>query len=272
VPNVVRDRVPYEHKLRLARLQRALRDSDRAASIAARHLCGHSPEIAIIGVYRARNAARVRALQEGAGRDAQMLVWALDNVAPELAPWTVGHGPGLRIELLNRLYAHLPADFGGWLVLADDDVVLSMGTLAQAVELAGLAGFGLCQPAHDRNSRRSHRINEAHAMSVARLTTFVEVGPIVLISPQWRNRVLPMPETYGMGPGLESEWMRLGDKGCRLGVLDAVRVSHLGIPGSEYDLEQSVAAFRAEIREQGGRRSALRTERTWRVWRSRPPW
>ena len=75
-----------------------------------------------------------------------------------------------------------------------------------------------------------------------------------------------------MGPGLEIKWMRLHDDGCRLGVIDAVRMSHQGTPGSEYDLEQGSAPFRAEMLTHGGHRAALRTEATWRVWRSRPPW
>ena len=160
----------------------------------------------------------------------------------------------------NSLFLHVPEDFGGWIVISDDDVTVSMGTLAQAVEIARQAGFGLCQPAHDHNSHRSHRINEAHAFSVARLTTFVEVGPVVLVAPEWRSSVLPMPTVYGMGPGLESDWMRLSHDGCRLGVIDAVRVSHVGIPGSEYDLDGKSASFRAEIQARGGRRGTMRTD------------
>jgi hypothetical protein len=201
-----------------------------------------------------------------------VLLWALDDLDPQLAEHTIGQGRGTRLALLNRLYAHLQDDFTGWIVLADDDVVLSMGTLEQAVAVASRAGFGVCQPAHDAASRRSHRVNEAHALSIARLTTFVEVGPMVCVAPHWRRRIFPMPERYSMGPGLEIEWMGLRDEGCLLGVVDAVRMSHQGMPGSEYDLDESSAKFRAEMLVRGGRRKALRTTATWRVWRKRPPW
>ena len=109
---------------------------------------------------------------------------------------------------------------------------------------------------------------------MARLTTFVESGPLVAVAPEWVERVTPLPVWRGMGWGLELEWIDLRAEGCRLGIVDATTVVHLAPVAQEYD----TTALRARLREELAARGASdwgplqQTLATWRPWRRRPPW
>ena len=113
--------------------------------------------------------------------------------------------------------------------------------------MAARAGLGLAQPAHAAGSEVSHGITRAQPRSRARLTTFVESGPCVAIAPAWTDRVLPLPRERGMGWGLELDWIDLAAEGCRLGIVDAVQVIHLGKVGGTYDDTASGARMRDEL-------------------------
>jgi len=267
----LRKHLSYDYKVRAARIQRRLFDVERSATRVAASRPESDP-VALLCVYRSKNAKIVDQLRRSCPVGSEVLLWALDRAVDDLAAWTRGSGSGLRVPLLNQLYARLPTNFRGFVVLTDDDVVVTSGSIAHAVATARRAGFGLSQPAHDAHSNRSHRITEARPFSVARSTTFVECGPIVIVSPAWRNTVLPMQDEFGMGPGLEEPWMRLRDQDCRLGVIDAVRIRHVGSPGADYDLQTASRAFHSSIEHFGGTRQAMRTLATWPVWRRSPPW
>jgi hypothetical protein len=157
-------------------------------------------------------------------------------------------------------------------VILDDDVAFTTGTLRCAVRAAREAGFGLAQPAHDAASFRSHPLTEARALSIARTTTFVEIGPVVIVAPEWRHRIFPMPNPDEMGIGLDAEWSELSGEGCRLGIIDAIRVRHLAPPGSAYDMTDQLASFRRAVDSKGGYDQALRTLSTWWCWQHQPPW
>jgi hypothetical protein len=107
-----------------------------------------------------------------------------------------------------------------------------------------------------------------------RLTTFVESGPLVAIAPEWVERVTPLPVWRGMGWGIELEWIDLGAEGCRLGIVDATPVTHLGKVSGGYDDTELRARMRAELAARGvdDWGPLQETLATWRPWRRRPPW
>lgn len=225
----------------------------------------------IVGIYREANAGIVERLLEPA-LDAGWSTawWALDRVAPRLSSLTVGEGPGEKLPLLNRvLERHGPV--AGPLLLSDDDISFERGDLVELVALSKRAGLALAQPAHAEGSEVSHGITRARPRSRARLTTFVESGPLVVVATECVSRVTPLPEARGMGWGLELEWI---DLGCRLGIVDAVRVRHLDKVSRTYD----DAALRARMREELAARGLddwaplQRTLAVWRPWRRTPPW
>lgn len=228
----------------------------------------------VVGVYRARNAAHVqRLLAPALAAGWSTAWWALDEVAPGLERHTVGTGPGEKLVLLNEALERHGHE-GGAVLLSDDDIRFERGDLVTLVDLAAKAGLGLAQPAHAPGSEVSHGITRVRARSRARLTTFVESGPLVVIAPEWTGRVLPLPRARGMGWGIELDWMDLSTEGLRLGIVDAVPIVHLDKVGGTYDDTQIRARMREELAERGVDDWAplQRTLATWRPWRRRPPW
>lgn len=208
------------------------------------------PDGALVCVYRTRNSSLVSALTEQA-REAGLEVhlWALDQEAPALAAWTRGVGPGQRLALLNRMEAQ--ACRGGPLVVADDDVSFSSGSLKQLLRFARRGRLDLCQPAHASDSMATHHVTRHHPGFVARRTRFVEVGPLVVVGPTLRPTIVPFPEEYGMGWGLDVRWADLVQDGWKLGVVDRTTVRHHGPVGAEYDTGSSEAQLSEELTARG---------------------
>jgi hypothetical protein len=230
---------------------------------------------AVYSVYRRRNAAVLeRLLAPALARDWTVGLWALDEPDPRLADLTAGSGPGTKFELVNRLLAERPPNPRQPVVVADDDAVFVRGSLASFLETAAAAQLDLAQPAHVLRSNISHRITWRRPLSRARLTTFVEIGPIFAVAPSWRDRVLPFPADVGMGWGLELRWLDLREEGCRLGIVDSTPVRHLARFATAYAPDEEIERLTRLLEERGapGWRGLRRTLATWRPWRRRPPW
>ena len=229
----------------------------------------------LYAVYRRRNAAVLERLLEPA-REAgwPVALWALDEPEQRLADWTLGSGAGTKFELVNRLLAERPPESSHHVVVADDDAEFKRGSIVSFLDLARQAELDLAQPAHTLRSNISHRITWARPLSQARLTTFVEIGPIFSVSPGWRDRIVPLPEDMGMGWGLELRWMDLQAEGCRLGIVDATPVRHLARFATAYAADEESARLQRLLEERGapGWKGLRRTLAVWRPWQSRPPW
>lgn len=225
-------------------------------------------------IYRARNARIVAEMLEAwkvCGYETHL--WALDDVSPELESFTRGSGPGGKFGLLQWLLTNYPPISGSWIALCDDDVRFRRGTIVDLVALTRSAGLDLAQPAHRRFGNATHHITLVRPRVVARLTHFVEIGPIVVMSPRCASLLLPFPDVK-MGWGLESIWSGLSLAGeLRLGIVDAITVDHVERPGSHYDM----AAARREqdwLHEQSGI-GAVETKVNiawWHRGRRRPDW
>ena len=77
-----------------------------------------------------------------------------------------------------------------------------------------------------------------------------------------------------MGWGVELDWHELWKGGCLLGIVDAVRVAHVGQPGSDYDAGGEAARIHEELarRRYEGWQDVQRTVSVWRPWAKTPPW
>jgi len=229
--------------------------------------------VSLVGVYRARNARYVREVSEPALEHGWTVAWwALDEIVDDLAPVTVGSGAGARLPLLNEVL-HRSGSSEGWLVVSDDDVVFDRGDVLELVSLCARAKLDLAQPARS-DTKLDHGITAARRLSLARRTSFVEIGPLFAVGPGWRDRIVPFPEERGMGWGLELEWHELHRRGCELGIVDAVRVRHMGERGEGYDFRADVHRVHAELEERGfgGWSDVQKTLATWRPWQRSPGW
>ncbi len=193
-------------------------------------------------VYRRRNAAVVAALLrqvEAAGGVAHL--WALDEPAPELASWTRGCGPEPKFPLLRRMIEENPPRPGDAVAIADDDVRFRRGSFGRFLAVMAAAGLDLAQPPHAGPRNISHLITVGRARTLARLTTFVEIGPIFALSPRLFDRWRADLDGVAMGWGLEARWGAYPREGYRLGIVDAVTIRHLGRVGVAYDRPEAVA-------------------------------
>ncbi len=229
---------------------------------------------ALLSVYRARNASLVHAIADPlVAAGAHVSLWALDEVVPSLAPLTRGTGPGAKFDLLNGLLAEHPPPRDAYVVVSDDDITFTRGSVESLARWMRRAALGLAQPAHEQDSHASHPFTKAVDANV-RLTTFVEIGPVFAVSPEWREAVLPFPADVGMGWGIELEWTKLVERGCRLGIVDAVRLRHHVKPGTDYDVATAYTEMQERFAAHGVTSLAdvQRELARWRRWRPRPPW
>jgi hypothetical protein len=231
--------------------------------------------VLVLCVYRAANAGIVETLlRDAARRHWDVRLWALDEVEPRLAGATVGSGPGAKFPLLNGLVRDVDLDRYDWVVVTDDDIAFRAGSVDELLMLAEAAGLDLVQPAHTETSFRDNEIVVRRPLSVARRTTYVEIGPLLAVHAPLIERVLPFGAEYAMGWGLELEWFDLARAGAAIGVVDAVAVRHLHPVGKRYvkDVERRRLREAVTARGLASFADAQRTVGTWRPWRSVPPW
>ena len=229
--------------------------------------------VSLVGIYRARNAHFARNVSQPAlARGWTVAWWALNDVVDDLAGVTVGSGPGSKFPLVNEILRRAGLS-RGWLVVSDDDVVFDRGDVTGLVSLCARAGLDLGQPARTETVL-DHGITAARRLSVVRRTSFVEIGPVFVVGPDWWDRIVPFPVTSGMGWGLELDWPELHRRGCALGIVDAVRVRHEGDRGEEYDFRMEADRVHEELRARGfsGWDDVQRTMGTWRPWQRSPAW
>jgi hypothetical protein len=231
--------------------------------------------VLVLCIYRSRHADTVDALvSEARARGWEVRLWALDDVAPSLAWATVGHGTGAKFPLLNGMLRAHDVEHFDWIVVADDDVTFGRRSLAELLEVADTAGLDFVQPAHTELSHRKLEFTVRRPLSLARRTTFVEIGPLFAVRRPWTVRVLPFPSEHTMGWGLELEWHDLERDGMRLGIVDGVPLRHLSPVGKSYAKDDERARLRALL-DARGLESVLEVQHTkavWRPWQSPPGW
>lgn len=230
------------------------------------------PAYRVYGVYRQANAANLERLLSG--NPAPRAWWALDAPVPALSTTTVGGGPGTRFANLNRALAACPPGPGDWAVLTDDDVMFDRGDLDQAVALAAAAGLDLAQPSHSTRSYLNWSVERHRPASRVRLTRSVGQGPLLILSPYARERVLPLPEDVGMGWGVEAMWA--ADRSMRIGIIDAVMVRHLRPVAwtGNYDIEAEIQRADQLLARWGWTswEEVQKELRRWWWWEAAPPW
>jgi hypothetical protein len=155
-----------------------------------------------------------------------------------------------KFENLNRLLHGVELDPFDWVLVMDDDVVLVPGFLDGFLYVAERCGLVLAAPAHRMRSHAAWRLTRRRWGSVARVTAFVEIGPLTALRRDTFDTLLPFPEV-GMGWGLDAHWSWLArEHDWPIGIVDLFPVAHLLAPAaSGYGREQAVAGARAFLAE-----------------------
>jgi GT2 family glycosyltransferase len=174
-----------------------------------------------------------------------------------------------KFENLNRMLEAHPAEDHDWLLVVDDDVQLPRGFLDRFLFLCERFSLQLAQPAHRLSSHAAWQVTRRRALSVARETCFVEIGPVTAFAHATFSALLPFPEV-GMGWGLDVHWAALArEHGWRCGVIDTVSIRHRAAPAADaYSRDAAVAQARAFLAERPylSASEAQRTLTTHRRW------
>jgi hypothetical protein len=153
---------------------------------------------------------------------------------------------GGKFENLNLLLAGAAPHHYDWLLVVDDDVVLPERFVDRLLGLCERLDLALAQPAQTRASHAAWPVTRRRPGSLARETSFVEIGPVTAIRRDAAQRLTPFPELR-FGWGLDLHWGALArEHGWRLGVLDALPVRHdEGGVASSYAHAEAVDEARA---------------------------
>jgi hypothetical protein len=145
-----------------------------------------------------------------------------------------------KLQALNQLLPH--ARNADLVLFADDDVSLPESFLPRYLAMVRLLETDLAQPALTHDSYHGHAISLARPGCWARLTNFVESGPVFSMSRTLLDRVAPFPGDNPMGWGVEMQWVKQArDLGLTLAIIDACPVTHSSRPvGERYALETAV--------------------------------
>jgi len=181
---------------------------------------------------------------------------------------TAAAGDRGKFANVYRLLADHPLDGRDWLLVLDDDVALPEGFLDRFLFVCERFGFALAQPAHRHRSHAAWPVTRRRA-AVARLTRFVEIGPVTAFRSATFEALLPFPELR-MGWGLDAHWAAIAlARGWPVGIVDATPIRHgLRRTASGYAHADAVAEARAFLADRPHleREEASRTLQTFRRW------
>ncbi|MDQ3434899.1 MAG: glycosyltransferase, partial [Actinomycetota bacterium] len=160
--------------------------------------------------------------------EVRLVLGATADVDPALEGHTVlARMSGGKFENLNRLLAAAPPlDEYDWVLVVDDDVALARRFLDRHIALCERLGLDLSQPAQSLRSHAAWRVTRRRAFSLARITRYVEIGPVTAFTRPVAQALTPFPQLR-FGWGLDNHWGALAHQhGWRLGVVDALAVRH----------------------------------------------
>jgi hypothetical protein len=210
-------------------------------------------EVLVLGVYRTGSLLpdALPALRSERHRVEFVLGSTEAAPDPELAGLTAATGlDGGKFENLNVLLAEAPERRPDWTLVVDDDLALPADFLDRFLGICEAFALDLAQPAQTLRSHSAWKVTRRRPATLARITRFVEIGPVTAFRREPAAELLPFPELR-FGWGLDLHWAALAlERGWRLGVVDAVPVRHeartvaAGYPRRE--AEEEAARFLSE--------------------------
>ncbi len=240
-----------------------------------RYAAAVTPPIIMLLIYRQRHVHLVRYLvSEAESLGIRIFLWALGNIDPFLEPWTVGCGPGTRSVLLNDLLSIGSPSAEDFVLICDDDVRFVVGGLANFIGIARAGNFMLAQPTHTHDSFYTFHFTCGHPLMLARSTLFVEIGPMVLVHPEFRNRVFPMDKDLGMGWAEAIHWHKRIKPHERFGMIDGVQIQHVSPVGVDYETITEQGFLDVTLQREGLRdvQQMFGIVDRWYRWQAVPPW
>ena len=173
-----------------------------------------------------------------------------------------------KFQNINAGLLDVDADAHDWLIVVDDDIDLPPGFLDRFLCVAELAGLAVCQPAHRFFSYTSREVTQRVWNSLARVTGFVECGPITAFHRTVFRHCLPFPDTRWAW-GIDVLWSELASRhGFAMGVVDATPIGHLREVAASYGRDAAIEEGHRLLARHGVRRDSREMLRTIGVIRS----
>ncbi len=155
-----------------------------------------------------------------------------------------------------------------WLIVIDDDIDIPADFLDRFLCVAELAGLAICQPAHRFLSYTTWEVTQRAWNSLARVTGFVECGPVTAFHRSVFRHCLPFAGTRWAW-GIDVLWSDLASRhGFGLGVVDATPIGHLREVAGSYSRDAAVAEGHQLLARHNVRRDSREMLKTFEVIRS----
>ena len=149
----------------------------------------------------------------------------------ELAPLGDGHG---KFQNINAALQGVAVDDYDRLTVIDDDIALPRRFLDTFIFLSENAGLRMSQPAHRFRSYQSYSLTQRNWNSLARITNFVECGPVTAFHRDMYPYVLPFADLrWAWGTDVAwAEFARINN--LPIGIIDATPIGHLRPVAASY--------------------------------------
>jgi len=150
-----------------------------------------------------------------------------------------------KFKLINTLLANANLSDFEYILVIDDDIELPGNFLNDYLEYIRQYDLALAQPARTLDSYIDHPFVGRMPGLTARLTRFVEIGPLFSIRRDLFDLLLPFDESSPMGWGYDLAWpVMVESNKLKMGIVDATPVTHnLRKPVSNYDFGEAQAAM-----------------------------
>jgi hypothetical protein len=181
----------------------------------------------------------------------QIHLWALEAFDPDLAVFTRGQSRLGKFLVLNKLLSY--AGSADYYLLVDDDVKLPVSFLPKFLEIVLSLGAEIAQPALTRNSHYSIPLTLKVDGVQARLTNFIESGPLTFMTKNVIKKITPFPSENSMGWGLDVYWSFLAmQQNLPMAIVDACAVEHSFRPvGLGYSKAHARSDMRRFLKRRG---------------------
>lgn len=128
-----------------------------------------------------------------------------------------------------------------YIIILDDDIIIENNFIDNFLFLQSKYDFSLAQPSRTTNSYVDHPIVQRQNGVFARITNFVEIGPVFSVRNDIFNDIFPFDNTSPMGWGYENIWAKkINDLNKRMGIIDVVQVDHsIRKPVENYNWEKA---------------------------------
>jgi hypothetical protein len=177
----------------------------------------------------------------GREKDLQTLMSSLtQSIRHQVTAAIMPIGERGKYDNINLALAEHDLSTFDWILIVDDDIAVPPHFLDLFVYFCWRERLQLAMPAHRFLSHKSFTVTERHWGSVARLTNFVEIGPVTMLHASLFAALTPFPSlrfAWGLDVLWSSEAKR---RGWRLGVVDATPVRHLRPIGQFYNSKQAM--------------------------------